>query len=76
MACKDETGFWDKILKDDKGNPSSMRIMSISALAVAAGLAFIPVFFKEAEVDHMLVLYFLTAAFAPKAVQKFAEKKP
>ena len=62
---------------DNEGNPSSMRLMSILALAVAAGLAFVEVFeWGSAESKTELVLYFLVAAFAPKAVQKFAEKTP
>lgn len=41
---------------------------------MAAGLAFIEVFeWGSAESKTELVLYFLIAAFAPKAVQKFAE---
>ena len=62
-------------LDDDGGNPSSMRLMSLLALIVAAGLAFVEVFeWGSAESKTELVLYFLIAAFAPKAVQKFAEK--
>ena len=63
-------------LDDDKGNPSSMRLMSMLALIVAAGLAFVEVFeWGSAESKSELVLYFLVAAFAPKAIQKFAESK-
>lgn len=63
-------------LDDDSGNPSSMRLMSMLALIVAAGLAFVEVFeWGSAESKSELVLYFLVAAFAPKAVQKFAEGK-
>ena len=54
-----------------------MRLMSMLALVVAAGLAFVEAFgWGSAESKTELVLYFLVAAFAPKAVQKFAEKKP
>jgi len=43
---------------------------------IAAGLAFIEVFgWGSGEGNTELVLYFLIAAFAPKAVQKFAETK-
>lgn len=63
-------------MSDDKGNPSSMRLMSLLALGVAAALAFIQVFEWGSGADKTeLVLYFLVAAFAPKAVQKFAEKR-
>ena len=63
-------------LEDDKGNPSSMRLMSMLALIIAAALAFVQEFeLGSAESKSELVLYFLVAAFAPKAVQKFAEGK-
>lgn len=61
-------------LSDDQGNPSSMRLMSLLALLIAAGLACVEVFgWGSGESKTELVLYFLVAAFAPKAVQKFAE---
>lgn len=61
---------------DDQGNPSSMRLMSFLALAVAAILAGVEVMgWGSGESKTELVLYFLVAAFAPKAIQKFAEKK-
>ena len=63
-------------LDDHKGHSSSMRLMSMLALIVAAGLAFVEVFeWGSADSKTELVLYFLVAAFAPKAVQKFAEFK-
>ena len=61
-------------LKDEQGQTSSMRIMSFVALTVAIGLSFAgPVF--GTPVDTNLVFYWIIGAFAPKAVQKFAEKK-
>lgn len=61
-------------MSDDQGNPSSMRLMSMLALIMAGILAVAPVFgWSGGNSEH--VLYFLVAAFAPKAVQKFAEKK-
>lgn len=61
---------------DDQGSPSSMRLMSMLALIVAAGLACVEAFgWGSGESKTELVLYFLVAAFAPKAVQKFAETK-
>jgi len=69
-----DQGIKKKYLTDDHGNPSSMRLMSMLALIVAAGLALIQVFKLGSGDDKTeLVLYFLVAAFAPKAVQKFAE---
>ena len=65
-----------RFLSDDQGNPSSMRLMSMLALGVAAFLATAQVFGWGSNGGQTeLVLYFLVAAFAPKAVQKFAEKK-
>ena len=61
-------------MTDDKGNLSSMRLMSLLSLIVAAFLAAVEVFgWGSGESKTELVLYFLVAAFAPKAVQKFAE---
>lgn len=52
-----------------------MRLMSLLALVVAAILATAQVFEWGSDGDKTeLVLYFLLAAFAPKAIQKFAEK--
>ena len=65
--------FFRAALQDDKGNVSSMRLMSFIALLTAIALAVAP-FFLEGDSDPIHVLYFLTAAFAPKAVQKFAER--
>ena len=63
-------------MTDDEGNPSSMRLMSLLALLVAAALAGVEVSgVGNPESQTELVLYFLVAAFAPKAVQKFVEKK-
>lgn len=62
--------------ESDGGAISSMRVMSVIALLTAIGIAVVPYFLGECEQgDRMHVLYFLTAAFAPKAVQKFAEKR-
>ena len=63
-----------KFMTDGDGNPSSMRLMSMLALIVAAVLACVEVFgWGSGGGRTELVLYFLVAAFAPKAVQKFAE---
>ena len=68
-------GAGKRFMTDDQGNPSSMRLMSMLAFLVAAALAFVEAFgWGSGEGKTELVLYFLVAAFAPKAVQKFAEK--
>ena len=64
-------------LSDSDGNPSSMRLMSLLSLCIAALLAAVEVMgWGAGEGNTELVLYFLLGAFAPKAIQKFAEKKP
>ena len=59
-------------LQDDKGNKSSMRLMSFISLGVAIVLTAASLSIDNVRQD--LVLFFLTGAFAPKAFQKFAEK--
>ena len=59
---------------DSKGNPSSVRYMSLGALLMAIVLALIEIHgWGSGETKNELVLYFLAAAFVPKAIQKFAE---
>ena len=59
---------------DKNGNPSSVRLMSLGALLIAIALAAIEVYgWGSGEGKNELVLYFLAAAFVPKAIQKFAE---
>ena len=64
---------WRRFFGDDEGNLSSMRLMSLLALLFSMVLAGAKTC-GSAAVDTELVLYFLVAAFAPKAVQKFAER--
>lgn len=63
-------------LEDDKGNPSSMRLMSVIALIASTTFGMLtilhPIASKEANGLYITVA-FLLAAFAPKALQKFAE---
>ncbi len=65
-------------LEDDRGNPSSMRLMSAIALigSIVFGLLTImhPVASKGVN-GLYITMAFLLAAFAPKAIQKFAEAK-
>ena len=64
-------------LTDDQGHPSSMRLMSMVALMAAIAFGFITLLHKGANDENGLYLtgLFLIAAFAPKALQKFAEAR-
>ena len=63
-------------MNDPQGNPSAMRLMSMLSLLCAMSLAAVEVMGWGENGKSELVLYFLVAAFAPKAVQKFAEARP
>lgn len=63
-------------LQEDNGNYSAMRLMSFIALISAiffAGYTLVKPEVKDVGVN--LTFSFLVAAFAPKAVQKFAENR-
>lgn len=65
-------------LDDDNGNPSSMRLMSVIALIASIGFGIISIFHTAASTNEnglYVTFAFLLAAFAPKALQKFAEAK-
>ncbi len=65
-------------LDDDKGSPSSMRLMSMVALFASIGFGIISILHTEAgkNLNGLYITFaFLLAAFAPKALQKFAEAK-
>ena len=69
---------WKRMFLDDEGNPSSIRFMGAIAFLTSVYLTIVEVFYKEVSKtggggDTELVFYFLTAAFLPKALQKFAE---
>lgn len=57
-----------KFFKDNEGNFSSIRLFSFIALVIAGVLSF-----KGSDFD--ITTIWLVAAFAPKTIQKFAEKK-
>ena len=61
---------------DKNGNPSSVRYMALGALLMAIALAVSEVHgWGSGQEKNEIVLYFLSAAFVPKAIQKFAEGK-
>lgn len=65
------------MFQDDKGNTSSMRVMSCCSLLEAMILGAYIAVNPPADPSTGLYIFtaFLIAAFAPKAVQKFVETK-
>ena len=72
---KTPAGFFS----EDNGNKSSMRLMSFVALIAAIVFGALTILTNSDEANNTDGIYitfgFLIAAFAPKAVQKFAEEK-
>ncbi len=63
-------------LTDDNGNISSMRIMSFMALIAAIVFGALTINMGAGTDQGVYITFgFLLAAFAPKALQKFAEIK-
>lgn len=67
---KERVGFFE----EKKGVYSSMRLMSFISLLAAMGLAGLTIYTNNQD-GIVLSFGFLLGAFAPKAVQKFAEQK-
>jgi hypothetical protein len=65
-----------RFLEDDQGKASSMRLMSMISLiaSIAFGLI-VTLRTAFSENGLYITIAFLIAAFAPKALQKFAEVK-
>ena len=60
--------------QEDNGNQSSMRLMSF--LSLLASMVFAALTIYTQYTDGIIITFgFLVGAFAPKAVQKFAEQK-
>ena len=72
-AVKGKAGFAD----DRHGKRSSMRPTSLPALAAAFVFGLLTLLCPRTDNEKGLYLsaFFLIAAFAPKAIQKFAEAK-
>lgn len=65
-----------KYLTDDKGNKSLMRLMSFIALISAMLISAVILILDMISLHSVsLVSLFIFGAFAPKALQKFAETK-
>lgn len=65
-----------KFLSDDNGNKSSMRLMSFISLFSAIIISAVILILDMISLHSVsLVSLFIFGAFAPKALQKFAEVK-
>ena len=62
-----------EIFQEDNGKYSTMRAMSFIALIAAIVFGAMTMLNKDSEGKYITTT-FLVAAFAPKAVQKFAER--
>ena len=63
-----------KFFQEDNGSQSSMRLMCFLSLLASMAFAALTIYTKYT--DGIIITFgFLLGAFAPKAVQKFAEKK-
>ena len=60
------------LFQDDDGNNSSMRLMSLISLLAAIGTAAADIAMNGNHQD--LTVIFMAGAFAPKVLQKVAEK--
>lgn len=63
------------MFQDNEGNSSSIRMMSFVSLLASIAFGLLTIY--ESNQDGLiLTAMFLTGAFAPKVVQKFAENMP
>lgn len=63
-------------LTDDHGHKSSMRLMCLLALIASVYFGAVVVHTPEPTPTHLGIVFgFLIGAFAPKAVQKYAESR-
>lgn len=64
-----------KYLEETEGTQSSMRLMSIFALIASVVFGTMTILRESGDSGIYITMAFLLGAFAPKALQKFAEKK-
>ena len=65
------TGYLD----EEEGAHSSMRLMCIISLAASIGFGLLTILRPAGGDGVYITMAFLLGAFAPKALQKFAETK-
>jgi len=61
-------------LEEAPGKKSSMRLMCFISFLVSIPFAYLEL--RAGSAFPYITILYLTGAFAPKAIQKFAEKKP
>ena len=63
-------------LQDDNGKRSAMRAMNFISLLASILFAFLTLTYDVCDVQTgmYITLFFILGAFAPKALQKFAEQ--
>ena len=64
-----------KFLEESDGNKSSMRLMCMMSLISSIVFGILTIMPNGSQNGEVITFGFLVAAFAPKAVQKFAETK-
>lgn len=64
-----------KYFEESEGSQSSMRLMSFVALLASIGFGALTILRESGDAGIYITMGFLISAFAPKALQKFAEKK-
>jgi len=65
------TGFFE----ENEGTSSSMRLMCFLSLLASIGFGLLTILRNSGDVGIYITMGFLLGAFAPKALQKFVEKK-
>ena len=65
----------NEFLEDNEGNSSSMRLMAITALLASIMFGLLTILRSPGGDGLYITTAFLLGAFAPKALQKFAENK-
>lgn len=65
------TGYFE----EGEGSQSAMRIMCFLSLLAAIGFGLLTILQEQADPGVYITTMFVLGAFAPKAVQKFAEKR-
>lgn len=69
---KQRAGFF----QEDNGHKSSMRLMCFTSLLASIMFGIITILYGGPGTEGLFITFgFLLGAFAPKAIQKFAESK-